>query len=271
VSRTVTDAADKATEALESTRSTLDKVASGFDLLGDKARSFGTNLRQEVSALSNNLLGMEENIESLASKLERVGPRTKRAFGIALAAGRQFSNQVGRGASRLVGQLFEMESGINSLKDAFTAAGDIIKNALKRVIQQLVQAVVRALALKLIMTAITGGAGGGNAVSGMIGTGLGGGGLGAPAMAAEGGITKAKPTNVIAGEGGQREAIMPLSKLDSMLSSAKNGGYGGSPGTVRGAGGARVASGEVRIPVEVVNQASREGARRRKRKGRTRL
>jgi TP901 family phage tail tape measure protein len=222
VGKTVTDAANQATSALEDTRSTLDRVASGFDLLGDKARSFGTSLQQEVSALSNDLLGMEGNIDSLASKLKGVGPRAKRVFGVALAAGRKFSNQVGRGASRLVGQFFEMESGINSVKDAFVAAGGIIKNALKKVIQGLVQAVVRALVLKAIMAAITaGGSSGGNAVSGLVGSSMPGGGLGAPAFAAEGGITKAKPTNVIAGEGGEREAIMPLSKLDSMLASAK--------------------------------------------------
>jgi len=116
--------------------------------------------------------------------------------------------------SRLVGQLFEMESGIDSVKDAFLRARSIIKNALKRVIQQLIQAVIRALALKAIMAAITGG---GSAVSGMVGSGLSGGGLGAPAMAAEGGIVPAEPTRVIAGEGGEREAIMPLSKLDKML------------------------------------------------------
>jgi hypothetical protein len=88
-------------------------------------------------------------------------------------------------------------------------------------LQQLIQAVIRAAIFKAILSVASGGAGGG---LGLVGSGVQGGGLGAPAMAAEGGITPAQPTNVIAGEGGEREAIMPLSKLDQLLASARMSG-----------------------------------------------
>jgi hypothetical protein len=261
--------AGKATEALERTRSMIDRVRQGFNLLEEDGRSFGLTMRGQVSALANDVLGLGRNLDRMAGRMESAGKRMKAVYGAVIGASRRFSNSLGRQTSRLVGQFFEMESGINSVRDAMARAGDIMKAALKSIVQQLVQAVVRALALKLIFSAITGGGGAAGSL-GMIGTGLGGGGLGAPAMAAEGGIVPAQPTNIIAGEGGEREAIMPLSKLDRMLSSAKERGGGGSL-AVQGSGGAKLAGGEVRIPVEVVNQANQEGARRRKRKGRTRL
>jgi TP901 family phage tail tape measure protein len=266
---TIQQGANEATDALQQTRSMIDRVRQGFSLLEEDSSSFGLTMRSQVSALANDMLGLGDSLDRMAEKMKGAGDRMKAVWGAGVGAARRFSNSVSRQTSRLVGQFFEMESGINSVRDAMVRAGDIMKSALRSIVQQLVQAVVRALVLKVIFTAITGGGGSGSSL-GMIGTGLGGGGLGAPAMAAEGGIVPAQPTSIIAGEGGEREAIMPLSKLDRMLSSAQSRGGGGGL-AVQGAGGARLASGEVRIPVEVVNQANEEGVRRRKRKGRTRL
>ena len=205
---------NKIVEEAERSKTALEKVKSAFRSVSGASTQFRATVGAAINDLAQEVLGFEKHLESMAVKMETAGPRMKAVLKGTMGAMQSFSRSIGSEMSRLVGQLFEMESGINSVQDAFARAGSIIKSALKRVIQQLIQAVVRALVLKAIMAAVTGG---GGAVSGMVGTGLSGGGLGAPAMAAEGGIVPAEPTRVIAGEGGEREAIMPLSKLDKML------------------------------------------------------
>ena len=207
-------AKNKIVEEAERSKTALEKVKSAFRGVSGASTQFRATVGAAINDLAQQILGFEKHLESMAVKMETAGPRMKAVLKGMMGAMQTFSRSVGGEMSRLVGQLFEMESGINSVQDAFARAGSIIKSALKRVIQQLIQAVVRALVLKAIMTAITGG---GGAAAGMVGSGLPGGGLGAPAMAAEGGIVPAEPTRVIAGEGGEREAIMPLSKLDKML------------------------------------------------------
>jgi len=205
---------DKIVEETEETRTALDKVKEAFRGVSDAGRRFRASVGSSVQELAAEVLGFEEHLESLAQTMEEAGPRMKAVLKTTMGAMRSFSRSVGSGMSRLVGQLWEMESGINSVQDAFTRAQTIITDALKRVLQQLIQAVIRALVLKAVMAAITGGTGG----APMISTGgTGGPGFGGPPMAAEGGIVPAEPTTVIAGEGGEREAIMPLSKLDKML------------------------------------------------------
>jgi len=205
---------NKIVEEAERSKTALDKVKSAFRSVSGASTQFRATVGAAISDLAQEVLGFEQHLESMATKMETAGPRMKAVLKGTMGAMQSFSRSVGRGMSRLVGQLFEMESGINSVQDAFARAGSIIKSALKRVIQQLIQAVVRALVLKAIMTAITGG---GGAAAEMVGSRFSGGGLGGPPMAAEGGIVPAEPTRVIAGEGGEREAIMPLSKLDKML------------------------------------------------------
>jgi TP901 family phage tail tape measure protein len=205
---------NKIVEEAERSKTALEKVKSAFRGVGGASTQFRATVGAAINDLAQEVLGFEQHLESMAVKMEAAGPRMKAVLKGTMGAMQSFSRSVGRGVSHLVGQLFEMESGIDSVKDAFLRARSIIKNALKRVVQQLVQAVVRALVLKGIMAAITGG---GSAAAEMVGSRISGGGLGAPAMAAEGGIVPAEPTRVIAGEGGEREAIMPLSKLDKML------------------------------------------------------
>jgi hypothetical protein len=111
-----------------------------------------------------------------------------------------------------IGNIFQaLQSGEN--------IGDAILNVFKNMAIQLAQMVVQALIFKAIMTALgMGGAAGSG--SGATGGLLGGLGklLGFTPMA-EGGIVS-KPTFAMVGEGGESEAVMPLSKLDSVLGNA---------------------------------------------------
>jgi hypothetical protein len=97
--------------------------------------------------------------------------------------------------------------------------GDTVLNVFKDMAIQLAQMVVQALIFKAIMSALGmgGAAGTTNAGTGGILGGLGKL-LGFTPMA-EGGIVS-KPTFAMVGEGGESEAVMPLSKLDSVLGNA---------------------------------------------------
>ena len=97
--------------------------------------------------------------------------------------------------------------------------GESVLNVFKDLTLQLAQMVVKALLFKAIMSALgMGGAAG--TTTDLTGGLLGGLGklLGFTPMA-EGGIVS-KPTFAMVGEGGESEAVMPLSKLDSILGNA---------------------------------------------------
>ena len=101
--------------------------------------------------------------------------------------------------------------------------GESVLNVFKDMVFQLAQMVVQALIFKGIITALgMGGAAG--TTNGLTGGLLGGLGklLGFTPMA-EGGIVS-KPTFAMVGEGGESEAVMPLSKLDTMLGNAFSSG-----------------------------------------------
>lgn len=111
--------------------------------------------------------------------------------------------------------------------------GDAVLNVFKDMTLQLAQMVVQALIFKAIMTAL--GMGGTvGSTSDLTGGLLGGLGklLGFTPMA-EGGIVS-KPTFAMVGEGGESEAVMPLSKLDSILSSAFTSGANSGGGMTGG-------------------------------------
>jgi hypothetical protein len=108
-----------------------------------------------------------------------------------------------------------------------------ILNVFKDLTIQLAQMVIQALIFKAIMNALgMGGAVG--TTSDLTGGILGGLGklLGFTPMA-EGGIVS-KPTFAMVGEGGESEAVMPLSKLDSILSSAFTSGANSGGGMSSG-------------------------------------
>ena len=117
--------------------------------------------------------------------------------------------------------------------------GDAVLNVFKDMTLQLAQMVIQALIFKGIMSAL--GMGGPvGSTSDLTGGLLGGLGklLGFKPLA-EGGIVS-KPTFAMVGEGGESEAVMPLSKLDSILSSAftsganSGGGMSGGSFVLRG-------------------------------------
>lgn len=101
--------------------------------------------------------------------------------------------------------------------------GESVLNVFKDMVFQLAQMVVQALIFKGIMTALGmgGAAGTTNSLTGGLLDGLGK--LLSFKPLAEGGIVS-KPTFAMVGEGGESEAVMPLSKLDTMLSNAFSSG-----------------------------------------------
>lgn len=111
--------------------------------------------------------------------------------------------------------------------------GDAVLNVFKDMTLQLAQMVIQALIFKGIMSAL--GMGGPvGSTSDLTGGLLGGLGklLGFKPLA-EGGIVS-KPTFAMVGEGGESEAVMPLSKLDSILSSAFTSGANSGGGMTGG-------------------------------------
>jgi len=107
--------------------------------------------------------------------------------------------------------------------------GDAVLNVFKDMTLQLAQMVIQALIFKGIMSALgMGGATG--STSDLTGGLLGGLGklLGFTKLA-EGGIVS-KPTFAMVGEGGESEAVMPLSKLDRILGNAFTSGANSSGG-----------------------------------------
>ena len=126
--------------------------------------------------------------------------------------------------------------GVGSIFQAMVegeSLGDAVLNVFKDMTLQLAQMVIQALIFKGIMTAL--GMGGPvGSTSDLTGGLLGGLGklLGFTPMA-EGGIVS-KPTFAMVGEGGESEAVMPLSKLDSILSSAFTSGANSGGGMTGG-------------------------------------
>lgn len=111
--------------------------------------------------------------------------------------------------------------------------GESVLNVFKDLTLQLAQMVVKALLFKAIMSALgMGGAAG--STTDLTGGLLGGLGklLGFTPMA-EGGIVS-KPTFAMVGEGGESEAVMPLSKLDSILGNAFASGANSGGGISNG-------------------------------------
>ena len=118
-----------------------------------------------------------------------------------------------------------ISQGVGSIFQALAQGeniGDAVLNMFKNMVLELAQMVVQALIFKAIMTALgmggvpvpSGGSGGGFDMLGAIGKIFG---------FADGGIVS-KPTFAMVGEGGESEAIMPLSKLDSFFGKAFSAG-----------------------------------------------
>jgi hypothetical protein len=167
------------------------------------------------------------------------------------------TNTLSRGMNRSAGTFSNFIGEVAVGKNTIQNFGQVAKQVLRSLIQQIITATVKSAILKGIFTIFSGGAGAAIPAPGPSA----GGGI---SFAAEGGIVTG-PTLLVAGEGGESEAIVPLSKLSKMMN---GGGSSGRGGKVQGAGPARLAQGQINIPVEVVDSAKREGARRKNRTGR---
>ncbi len=183
---------------------------------------------------------------------------------VGVGAFRSLGNSVGR----VVGQIVTLSDRIKSAGDAFRSLG----RAAVRIVQQVITKLASAAALAAILGPLLGisSAGFGSIFKGVLSSG------GIPGLA-QGGIVTG-PTLGVIGEGREDEAILPLSKLNSMMSAVAQTASVGTPraGTstigVRQSGDSRtsVEGGtlNVEIPVEAVHTANRIGKSDLARKGR---
>jgi hypothetical protein len=146
----------------------------------------------------------------------------------------------------VVAGIVTLQSGISSVGDAFRSLG----NAAVQVLQQVISKLASAAALAAVLGPILGvsSAGFGSIFKASLG--------GQAIPLASGGIVTG-PTLAMVGEGGESEAVMPLSKLESMMAptAAASGG-------VQQTGAARLSTAKqvLEIPIGVVNDAAKQGA-----------
>lgn len=128
----------------------------------------------------------------------------------------------------------EVANGVTGVFDAIAngeSVGAALESMFKNIAMQLTQMVIQAVLFKTIMSAF--------GLGGIAGTGGGlFGGIGKILGLANGGIVS-KPTFAMVGEGGESEAVMPLSKLDALMgnafaSGANSGGGGNGQFVLRG-------------------------------------
>jgi hypothetical protein len=184
--------------------------------------------------------GILQVIQEITSKAQKA----TRKMSLFRQKGKQATNAIAGGLNRLSSGIGKAVSGLISGENAFKSFGQAAVNALKQVLSQLV-ALIPKLAIIAAIKNIA------NISSGGI-TSIGGALTEAVPFLAEGGIVTS-PTLAMIGEGGESEAVAPLSKLESMM-----GGGGG--GTIRGGGG-QISQGRIEIPVEVVDTAQAQGSR----------
>lgn len=123
----------------------------------------------------------------------------------------------------------DLANGFTNVFDAMAngeSVGAALESMFKNMAMQLTQMVIQALLFKAIMSAfgLGGVAGGGGGLFG---------GLGKIFGFANGGIVS-KPTFAMVGEGGESEAIMPLSKLDAVMGNAFASGAASGGGVQNG-------------------------------------
>jgi hypothetical protein len=154
--------------------------------------------------------------------------------------------RLGQGLGQVVAGMVTLQSGISSVGDAFRSLG----NAALQVLQQVIAKLASAAALAAVLGPILG------VSSASFGSIFKASLSGQAIPLASGGIVTG-PTLAMVGEGGESEAVMPLSKLESMMAptAAASGG-------VQQTGAARVSTAKqvLEIPIGVVNDAAKQGA-----------
>lgn len=205
-------------------------------------------------------------LERIRKKIRQSVKGLSQVQQVGLGAFQSLGNSVGR----VVGQILTLSNGINSVGDAFRSLG----RSAVRIIQQLITKLASAAAIAVILGPALGlsSASFGSIFKGVLS------GNGIPGLA-QGGIVTG-PTLGMIGEGREDEAILPLSKLNSMMSAvaqtasvgAPSGAAGGSIG-VRQSGPSSTSlessTLNVEIPVETVANATRVGNRNQDRVGRS--
>ncbi|MCS3658532.1 hypothetical protein GGQ11_003338 [Salinibacter ruber] len=179
---------------------------------------------------------------------------------VGVGAFRSLGNSVGR----VVGQIVTLSDQISGVGDAFRSLG----RAAARILQNVISKLASAAAFAAILTALPG-VGAGGFVANFKGV------LGIPGLA-EGGIVTG-PTLGIIGEGREDEAILPLSKLNSMMSAVAQTASVGTPksaarvGVRQGGPSSTSIEGDtlnVDIPVEAIRTSDRIGQSNLARAGR---
>ncbi|MCS4044829.1 D-ribose pyranose/furanose isomerase RbsD [Salinibacter ruber] len=205
-------------------------------------------------------------LERIRTKIRQSVQGLSQVQQVGVGAFRSLGNSVGR----VVGQIVTLSDRIKSAGDAFRSLG----RAAVRIVQQVITKLASAAAIAAILGPLLGlsSASFGSLFKGVLS------GKALPGFA-EGGIVTG-PTLGIIGEGREDEAILPLSKLNSMMSAVAQTASVGTPRS-RGGGGPEslslktgkanvsIAGGAIEIPVEVVSDAVAEGRRRQKRSGRS--
>jgi hypothetical protein len=152
---------------------------------------------------------MFDRLISTADRLIQKQKQTRTQLSSSQQVAKQFTNTLGRGLGRSIGQLLTFQSQISSLGGLFQSVGQTIQQALSQVISKLVSAVAQAAALRAAIEFIPGlgQIGGGSSFGGLLGGVLG---------FAKGGLVQS-PTLGVVGEGTEDEAVLPLSRLSAFV------------------------------------------------------
>jgi tape measure domain-containing protein len=127
---------------------------------------------------------------------------------VAFQVGLQGAQVFAQGLGRVVANTLTLQGGITSIGDAVKGLGNVFRSTLNSIISQLTAAIAKAAVFSALISAIPG--------LGSIGGATTFGGLFKGAIGlADGGIVT-QPTFAMVGEGGESEAVIPLSKLPQM-------------------------------------------------------
>jgi len=148
----------------------LADVFSGLGL-GSIRQAIETGLIQSVQGANNVLETLQQQFKSATSseqrqriqgliekvKQMRAGfQRTQRQLTTTETLAMRFSQNLGQGIGRTIGQLVTFQDQISSVGDAFQSIGQTIQQALSQVISKLVSTVAKAAALKAAISLIPG-------------------------------------------------------------------------------------------------------------------
>lgn len=167
--------------------------SSGGSSGGGSGDSEGSGGEQKM--MSKSLFSFIQNLEPAKKKTQQLG-KVGQGASRAIASG---FNRVSSSVGGAVSNLIKGESAALNFSRTLTSA-------LGGVIQKLTQVVTKLLVVKGLKTALEVTSGGITSIGGVLGA----------AFMADGGIVSG-PTLSVIGEGSEDEAVMPLSKLESML------------------------------------------------------